>query len=108
MLLTIKGSEAKAIESQPRKLGIAKVKIVSLVPQRFRMTPEITQDKAPPIGIIATTHENSASVTSKPFSALKILGPVGADQPSVIPYRIDPPFAAMHQSMKYNKVNYSK
>ena len=67
--------------NHPTRLGNVNIKIVVLVPKRFLIKPENTQEMAPPKGIIETAQENSLSVITKAWLELRIIGPAGADHP---------------------------
>lgn len=73
------------MDDQPRRFGIAKIRITNLVPKRFLIIPEITHDIAHPNDIIETAHENSFGVITNLWSGSRIKGPLGADHPNEIP-----------------------
>lgn len=49
--------------NHPKRVGNAKINIDILVPNLFLMNPDITQDIAAPIGIMATAQANSVLET---------------------------------------------
>lgn len=99
-LFTIKGLLAKVSIRYPQKFEIPKSKIVYFVPILALITPDATQNKAPPSGMADTASENSLSLTGNSWLSLRIFGPEGELHPSDIPRRKLPKFARMSQSHK--------